>query len=241
MNLRIPCAAGLAAIVLAVAPAFAADNKDVRVVNTPAERIPVEATGTVALAPGTQVEVVNPVILNPAFPVTLNPATAQVGVAGFVHLAPFTGPVFVAPGSEVNVANTAATPLHVVSAAPVPETFVSQANLEWIAPALGFGDFEVPAGRRLVIEYVGGSVVSDGETMVDFRIQPLTIGGGAEFLYPAQAREINAFTYAHRFSEAVHLYHDGSRGPLRIGAITFDGEVPAVGFVSVSGYLINTP
>lgn len=59
MNHRMPCAAALAVIVLAGAPAFAVENKDVRVVNTPAEAIPVSATGTVALAPDTQVGVAN--------------------------------------------------------------------------------------------------------------------------------------------------------------------------------------
>ena len=207
MNQRISCAASLAVIVLAGAPAFAVENKDVRVVNTPAERIPVDATGTVGLAQGT-----------------------QVGVAG---------PVSLAAGSQVGVANTADSPLHVMSTAPAPETFVRQVNLEWTA-GLGFGDIEVPAGRRLVIEYIGGRVFSSGETTVDFRITPNSIGGSAEFQYTAPARLIG-LSYKHTFTEAVRLYHDGSLGPLSVGAIVSDGEVPAVGYVSVSGYLINTP
>jgi len=207
MNHRVACAAALAAIVLAGAPAFAVENKDVRVVNTPAEAIPVSATGTVALAQGTQVAV--------------------------------AGPVSLAAGSQVEVANTAESPLHVVSTAPAPETFVRQVNLEWTA-GLGWGDIEVPAGRRLVIEYIGARVFSSAETTVDFRILPNSTGGSAEFQYTAQARQIG-LSYKHTLTEAVRLYHDGSLGPLTVGAIVADGEVPAVGYVSVSGYLINTP
>lgn len=220
MNHRVACAAGLAVIVLAGAPAFAVENKDVRVVNTPAERIPVEATGTVALAPG-----------------------AQVGVAGFVHLAPFTGPVSLPPGTEVNVANTAESPLHVVATAPAAVTLVRQVTLEW-DNALGWADIDVPAGKRLVIEYLGGRVLSSGGMTVDFRILPVVLGGGAEFLYAAPGRQLNTnpeLSHVYQFTEAVRLYHDGSMGTLRVGAIKSEGEEPALATVSLSGYLINTP
>ena len=211
MNHRIPCAAGLAVIVLAAAPAFAAENKDVRVVNTPAERIPVDATGTVALAPGT-----------------------QVGVAG---------PVSLTPGSQVGVANTAESPLHVVAAAPAPEAFVREVTLEWDGSE-GWGDIELSAGRRLVIEYVGGRVLSSGGMAVAFRILPLSIGGAAEFRYDAPARQFAdnpELSHFYQFTEAVRLYHDGSLGTLRVGALKSDSEAPALATVSVSGYLINTP
>ena len=220
MNHRIPCAAGLAAIVLAGAPAFAAENKDVRVVNTPAEAIPVSATGTVALAPGTQVGVAGPVALTPDTQVSLTPET------------------------QVGVANTAANPLHVVASAAQPDVFVRSEEIPLEADqTIGFGFITVPSDKRLVIEQVGGKMIEQVDKTVDYAIRVLSSGGGTEFHYPAEGRATAGFPIHRRyiFSEPLRAYHDGNHGLLRVGVIRSEGSLMAVAEVTVSGYLVDLP
>ena len=184
------------------APALAATEpaaKDVRVVNTSAEPVPVVATGPVALAEGTRVD----------------------------------------------VSNTAATALHVVQA--TREVFVRTAYLEWASEGASnaFTSIDVPAGKRLVIEFVSGRVgTGEGQT-VDFILFPSANGGNGEFRFPTTARRADhgglLYDHYYRFSAAVTLYHDGGRA-LRVGASrSVLDSGPAQGSLSVSGYLVDLP
>ena len=221
MNHRVACAAALAVIVLAGAPAFAVENKDVRVVNTPAEAIPVNATGTVALAQGT-----------------------QVGVAGPVSLTPDTQ-VSLTPGTQVGVANTAANPLHVVAAAAVPDVFVRRVGIQILEDAgVGQALIEVPEGKRLVIEQVAAMMTAPLGMTVDFDIEVRSSAAPfAVFRYPTERRDTfgDELLANYIFNEPLRAYHDGDQAPLRVVEAHRGPLLFVQGTVTVSGYLIDLP
>ena len=155
---RLPLGLAFLAVALVSGPASdGADSlKDVRVVNTPAEPVPVSATGTVGLVPG-----------------------SQVGISGAVSLA---------LGTRVDVSNTPDTPLHVAAPAEHRDVFVRTVNLDWLEGASNaFAGIEVPAGKRLIIEYIGGRVSTGEGATMDFTISTSANGGGATFHYPHPA------------------------------------------------------
>ena len=192
--------APLAAAALAWAPLPApAADKDVRVVNTPAEAVPV--TGTVSLTPGTRVE----------------------------------------------VGNTAHAPLHVVAADGLRDVFLRSVSLDWIdGRPESDTTIDVPAGKRLVIEHVGGFIIGN-EMSVDVTIRVAANGGVTGFFFPAAGRRAGTpgsglFTHAYRVSAPVRLYHDAGGLPLRVGGLRSAlDEGPVAASISISGYLVDLP
>jgi hypothetical protein len=230
-----------AAIATPAGSAKAADTKDVRVVNTPGEGIPVTATGPVALVPGTQVGVAGAVSLAPG---------TQVGVTGTVALAPgaavgVSGAVTLAPGTQVEVANTPANPLHVVAAAEVRQVFAASVFLEWPEGATNrFATIAIPAGKRLVVESLSAVVSGNADQEIIFRargtlanlhfIQVHFKGEESKFDFGTHAR-------GYSFAERVQLYHDSSDFDFQVGGIRQNGLGTASGTISVSGYLVDLP
>jgi hypothetical protein len=201
MNVRCSVARALVLSAALAAPGLGAEvGKDVRVVNTPQESIPVTASGTVALAAGTQVQ----------------------------------------------VANTAANPVHVTGPAEARQLYMQDADIRWGdgGSTHEFVEITVPAGKRFVIEYIGAQVVGpswhDPEG-VEFTIRTFANGttSSASFSFPAQLSRLSQPSYS--FAERVQLYQDGDSWNMRVGGIRQTTEGPMGGHFFVSGYLVDLP
>ena len=98
---------------------------------------------------------------------------------------------------------------------------------------LGVGtDYEVPAGKRLVIEYVSGFVtVDDFLRAVGIRT---TVGVSLFHALPVVRTEAAALVETWSFGDPVRLYADGG-SKVRLSLIS--GAAPLVFTGSISGYL----
>ena len=213
---RFPAVAAVLVAALVSGPRLSAaadTSKDVKVVNTPAESIPVTATGTVGLAAGTQVGI--------------------------------SGPVSLAPGANVEVSNTPDSPLHVVAPEPVRVPFQRSVDFHFLdGTPSSIMSITVPAGKRLVVELIGGIVETAEGTQVDFAMSPVANGGGGTFYFPGVESRVTsgAFPRAYHFSASVRAYHDGG-SPMYVAAFRpwLEPWGPATGRFVVSGYLVDRP
>jgi hypothetical protein len=209
MNVRCSVVRVLALSAALASPGLAAESaKDVRVVNAPQEPIPVTASGTVGLAPGT-----------------------AVGLAA---------------GTQVQVANTAANPVHVMVPAEARQLYMQSADVRWGdgGSTHSFEEITVPAGKRFVIEYIGAQLFGPGwhdPEGVQFTIRTFANGttSTASFSYPAQLSRLDQPSYS--FAERVQLYQDGDSWNMRVGGIRQTSDGPLGGNFYVSGYLIDLP
>lgn len=211
-------AVGLA-VLLPIA-AQAAETKNVKVVNTPANPVPVNVQNTPAVTVTNTPSVT--VANTPAVTVANTPA---VTVAN-------TPTVQLAPNAQVTVAN--ASPLPVVDAAAAN---AFQVNLH-----LGFASqvIAIPAGKRLVVDYVA---VSGAAASTSGPVQPLVIldsglnGGGTASYYlridqsPLETeqfyRDMRTVIYADTLSVST----------------AFSGYAPTVFTfnIAISGHLVPMP
>lgn len=194
---------------------MAADSKDVRVVNSTAEAVPVAVQGT------TSVNIANA----PTVDARQNGAW-NVGIAGV---------------PTVSVGNNGANPVLVRNVdRPEAQPFQYQAVVT-LEDGFGGGSavIPIPVGKLLVIEHVSarGSVPSGqgvGAISISTRIFPDNTN--YEHFLQYSKEDLGSFGTQYQVSQQLRLYADGSttarviRGPAD-GAVTFV-------FV-VSGYLVN--
>jgi len=207
----------LAVSLIAAAPGFGAtvSEKDVRVVNTAAERIPVSATGTVGLEAGT-----------------------QVGVSGEVSLAPGTrvdvsntpdNPMHVVATPEAREPYQRTANLDWVEGAP--NAFAGIEVPEGKRFVIEFIGANVESAEDQTIDFMIAVSANGGGGVFVFPGPMSRVAAGSAI-----------FTRTYRFSEAVRLYHDAGGSTLRVGAMRpFSDREPARGSFSVSGYLVDLP
>ena len=131
-KLRFVAAGVVLAWTAVAAPPIAAAERDVRVINTAAEPVPVAVQGTATVTGGVQVtnDAANPVP-------TVALGTTQVS-------------------GNVNVQNSSVNPLHVVAPAPAAEEFFARNGLLTLAngETVATAEFDVPPGKRLIVRTV---------------------------------------------------------------------------------------
>jgi hypothetical protein len=121
------------------------------------------------------------------------------------------------------------------------EPFQKQVTISFTAGRLeGFGSFQVPSGKRLVVEHVSARVaLPNGQRIIESRIETLQAGGGAMARHYLTAHVEGSRPGAGDYfsvSQDMRLY---AVGAVRFGFFrTSDSNVGLVN-ATVSGYLVD--
>jgi hypothetical protein len=150
------------------------------------------------------------------------------------------------PGPDVRVINTPANPVPVVgqvtvqTTEPLAVTDVPRQPFQTSLFAAPFR-FEVPAGKRLVIEHVSGHLITDGGA---HWVSVSTTAGGTftAHLFPLTNAGLagNGIDTVFPFAQETRLYADpGSTVFASFSTRAFDPEV--FRYLAISGYLVDVP
>lgn len=218
---RFPIAAAAAAALLlplALAGAAGASDKslgngdahvkDVRVVNTESEPVPVKIEGTTAVSGDVQVT---------------NKPTVK---------AEQSGPWNVGLDSAANTVRSADER----GRQPYQETFNIMTNTDRWASA----EVLVPAGKRLVVEYLSGYVLASGPAVIS--LQP-TVGGYHPGVWVAvdKVRMADVPGGLHNYFGGELVRYYGEPGATITAAVYVDAAVQFNAYVNVIGYLVDVP
>jgi hypothetical protein len=216
-------------------------DKDVRVINTTSEPVPTSAQGTTTIAGS--VSVVNPITgsVSVTNPITgsvsiTNPITGSVSVTN-----PITGSVSITNVPTVHINNTAASAVPVVNINDFQPFQTSVGATEIGTNVTTLPVTTVPAGKRLVIEFVSMSgQVPPGEHVELFQLNTIAgpVGGAThDFLVNPQPDAVIGDALF-RTSEAVKIYaNPGSQ----VSALIRRNSTAGTAFyaVTISGYLVD--
>jgi hypothetical protein len=171
------------------------------------------------------------VVNNPGVTV-LNSPTVQSQQSG-------TWNVGITGSPTVTVGNTNANPVPVVAIPPSP--FQEEVILVFNSGDSGaFQPFQVPAGKRLVIEHVSArAALTEGQQLTETSIETLQVGGGSVikhyFVASFQASVPGVADY-YAISQQTRLY---AVGGVQVRAFRSNTTGTAQMNISVSGYLVD--
>lgn len=179
---------------------------------------------------------------------TADTAKAQGGSAPVHVVGPLPLPVAgtTSVAGEVQVRNTAGTPLYVVNAAAAQTPYQERRSFSF-AGFCGFNTCKVqfsmvPAGKRLVITHVSGALyLLDGARVGRIYLSESTVGDTVRVHVPTQSEGIDHDGIESRqFSENTLLYVEAGNQP-EITFQTSKNPGPPFQEVTLAGYYVDVP
>jgi hypothetical protein len=151
------------------------------------------------------------------------------------------------PGPDVRVIKTPANPVPVVgqvavhTTEPLAVTDVPRQPFQTFLASAGPFSFEVPAGKRLVIEHVSGHLITDAGA---HWVQVSTTAGGTftTHLFPVTSAGLagNGVDTVFPFAQETRLYADPGSTVFWSYA-TQAPDVDISRYLAISGYLVDVP
>lgn len=195
-------------------------DRDVRVINTTTEPVPTVAQGTTAIAGNVSIT---------------NMPTVRAQQFGSWN-------VDITNTPTVQVGNTATNPIQVRDVDnPARQPFQKAFTVTLPAgTAFGTESFQVPAGKRLVIEYV--STIEDSSTinLLELRIFTQLAASGVVHSFVATRVERGIYDPIFFISQQTRLYADPGTY-VTVGFITPESNAENEIFLTLSGYFVNVP
>ncbi len=166
-------------------------------------------------------------------------------VLGFTFMLAVAAPLSVqADPTKVVVENTNSKPALVQTVnGPASKAFQARVTLN-VADGVGGanGFVTIPAGKRLVIEYASAWAQAPSGQIVNFSIQTMFNGDTAftPHYLPAVQQNADVITQLFIAGSPVRLYADAPQVLLRVDRGS-NVTGPVTAFISISGYLTDTP
>ena len=179
----------------------------------------------------------------PAWAAAADPAKDVRVINGPEQSVPVTGTVALAPGAQVDVANTSASPLHIAPSEGQRQVFMKRVHMRWFADGSDHvtEDVDVPLGKRLVIEHVSANFSTLQANVFDIYVL-VKVGGQSGSVWFRTSAAGHIVNFFNQFSQPVRMYHDPVFGnDLRIGGWRMGEDAGGSGDVTIIGYLVDLP
>ena len=165
-------------------------------------------------------------------------AQGTTNIAGNVSVTN-TPTVNLASGASVGISNTTANPVLVRNVNDaVSQIFQKQMQINMAQGEFGkSASFFVPAGKRLVIEYVSAAGFDDGDQHLRFEVDTNVNGEGASHFLVTERQGGHPFF---RVSQQMRVYADPATH-VQVVVLRPTSTTPAVAVMTISGYYVDQP